>query len=242
MAQKSEMERMLEICGQLMYSASDVVATINKYKTECDTLKTEIEHLKSDNSELMKELKESAFKLVDIKMKQWLESGEWKNEIDQEKSKYVLDKLYRCTNKYDGSIIIGKAWYKEDSPCKGWNFDAGNIGFNEHHCEKIEPYDGVDTKKCDEVSDSYAEETRNWFDKIQACEERIAELEDRIKRYKKHCDSLNAEISTKNDIIAKLERRIGIKGRYKRISETDAFKESYEDRDIGETLEIKEDL
>lgn len=38
------------------------------------------------------------------------------------------------------------------------------------------------------------------------------------------------------------EKRIGIKDRYKQISETDAFKKAYVDRDIGETLEIKEDL
>ncbi|MCQ2210210.1 MAG: hypothetical protein MJZ34_07960 [Paludibacteraceae bacterium] len=41
---------------------------------------------------------------------------------------------------------------------------------------------------------------------------------------------------------AELERPIGIKDRYQRIAATDAFKEAYEDRDIGETLEIKEDL
>lgn len=204
MTKKVEMERMLEICGQLMYSAS--VAAVNKYKTECDTLKTEIEHLKSENSELMKELKESVFKVVDMEMKKWIESGKWKDEIDQEKSKYVLDKLYRCTNKYDGSVIIGKAWYKESSPCKGWNFSYDEGSFNEHHCEKIEPYDGVDTKKKnDEVSNSEAEETSNWFDKLQACNERIADLEDRIDHYKKHCDSLTAEISIRDNRIKELE-------------------------------------
>lgn len=206
MTQKPETERMLDICGQLM--ASTVVAVVAKYNTECDTLKTEIEHLKADKSELIKDLKKSAFKLVDIEMKKWIESGKWKDEIDQEKSKYELDKLYRCTNKYDGSVIIGKAWYKEDSPCKGWNFDAGNIGFNEHHCEKIEPYDGVDTKKSEVSSERLedcAEETRDWFDKLQERDARIADLEDRIDRYKKHCNSLNAEISTKNGRIAELD-------------------------------------
>lgn len=36
------------------------------------------------------------------------------------------------------------------------------------------------------------------------------------------------------------ERPIGIRDRYQRIAATDAFKEAYEDRDIGETLEIKD--
>lgn len=39
-----------------------------------------------------------------------------------------------------------------------------------------------------------------------------------------------------------LERPISIKDRYQRIAATDAFKEAYVDRDIGEILEIKEDL
>lgn len=39
-----------------------------------------------------------------------------------------------------------------------------------------------------------------------------------------------------------IEVKFGIKDRYQRISETDSFKEAYVDRDIGETLEIKNDL
>lgn len=191
MTPKSEMERMLDICGKLMISAVD--AAVTKYKTECDMLKAEIERSKTTQNELIEDLKKTTSKLVDMEMKKWLESGEWKNEIDQEKSKYELDKLYRCTNKYDGSVIIGKAWYKEDSPCKGWNFSYDEGSFNEHHCEKIEPYDGVDTKKCEA-----AEEPSNWFDKIQACNERIADSEDRIVRYK-------SEIFAKNDRIAELD-------------------------------------
>lgn len=209
MTQKSEMEKMLDICGQLMYSASDVVAAVTKYKTECDMLKTEIEHSKTAHSELIEGLKETTLNRVDIELKKWCESGKWKDEIDQEQSKYELGKLYRCTNKYDDSIIIGKAWYKEDSPCNGWYFSYDEGVFNEHHFEKIEPYDGVDTKKSEvsrECLEDCAEETRNWFDKLQERDARIANLEDIIDRYKKHCESLTAEISTKNDRIAELEK------------------------------------
>lgn len=83
--------------------------------------------------------------------------------------------------------------------------------------KNINPYDGVGTKTNDvsnERLESRAEETSGWLDKLQACNLRIAER----------------------------ERPIGIKDRYQRIAATDAFKEAYVDRDIGETLEINEDL
>lgn len=79
-------------------------------------------------------------------------------------------------------------------------------------------------------------------------EQKIKELEDKFPYILSHdydeykCRYYACLLDIQFEYITELEKRIGIKDRYKQISKTDAFKKAYVDKDIGETLEIKEDL